>query len=91
MSWQLIFTEQYVRKATKFIKQHPDALNQYAKTLALMEINPHHPSLRLHNLQGRLSGLQSVSINLKYRITIEMIVTDKDIILVNVGDHGQVY
>ncbi len=91
MSWQLIFTEQYTRKAAMFIKQHPDALNQYTKTLALMEINPHHPSLRLHNLQGRLSGLQSVSINLKYRITIEMIVTDKDIILVNVGDHHQVY
>lgn len=91
MSWQLIYTEQYMRKAAQFIKQHPDALNQYAKTLALIEINPHHPSLRLHNLQGRLSGLQSVSINLKYRITIEMIVTDKDIILVNVGDHSQVY
>lgn len=91
MSWQLIYTEQYMRKAAKFIKQHPDALNQYAKTLTLMEINPHHPSLRLHNLQGRLSGLQSVSINLKYRITIEMIVTEKDIILVNVGDHNQVY
>ena len=91
MSWQLIYTEQYMRKAAKFIKQHPDALNQYAKTLALMEINPHHPSLRMHNLEGRLNGLQSVFINLKYHITIETIVTEKDIILVNVGDHNQVY
>ncbi|MEI7590738.1 MAG: plasmid stabilization protein, partial [Deltaproteobacteria bacterium] len=35
--------------------------------------------------------LYSVSINLKFRITLEMIVTEREIILVNVGDHGQVY
>ena len=33
MIWQLIFTEQYNRKAAKFIKQHPNALTQYTKTL----------------------------------------------------------
>lgn len=91
MTWQLIYTEQYIRKAAKFIKQHPDALKQYAKTLELLEVNPHHPSLRLHHLAGKLAGLQSVSINLKYRITLDMIVTDQEIILVNVGDHDQVY
>ena len=91
MSWQLIYTDQYIRKAAKFIRHHPDALNQYAKTLELLEVNPHHPSLRLHNLKGRLNGLQRVSINLKYRISLDMIVTDNEIILVNVGDHDQVY
>ena len=91
MNWQLIFTEQYTRKAAKFIKNHPDVENQYTKTLQLLEVNPHHASLRLHALKGRLDGLYSVSINLKYRITLEMIITDKEIILVNVGDHSQVY
>lgn len=91
MHWQLIFTEQYTRKAAKFLKLHPDAASQYSKTLQLLEINPHHPSLRLHALKGKLEGLCSVSINLKYRITLEMIITEKEIILVNVGDHGQVY
>lgn len=91
MNWQLIFTEQFTRKAAKFIKNHPDIENQYAKTLQLLEANPHHASLRLHALKGKLEGLYSVSINLKYRITLEMIITEKEIILVNVGDHGQVY
>jgi hypothetical protein len=53
---------------------------QYAKTLELLELNPHHPSLRLHGLSGRLDGLQSISINLKYRVTIEMIITESEII-----------
>ena len=86
MSWQLIFTQQYTRKAAKFIKIHPDVENQYAKTLQLLEVNPHHASLRLHALKGKLDGLYSVSINLKYRITLTMIITEKEIILVNVGD-----
>ena len=91
MNWQLIFTEQFTRKVAKFIKNHPDIENQYAKTLQLLEANPHHASLRLHALKGKLEGLYSVSINLKYRISLEMIITEKEIILVNVDDHGQVY
>jgi mRNA-degrading endonuclease YafQ of YafQ-DinJ toxin-antitoxin module len=59
--------------------------------LELLELNPHHPSLRLHGLSGRLDGLQSISINLKYRVTIEMIITESEIVLINVGDHDVVY
>ena len=91
MSWQLIFTEQYNKRAAKFLKRHPDVETQYAKTLELLELNPHHPSLRLHGLTGKLDGLKSISINLKYRIVIEMIITETEIILINVGDHDAVY
>ena len=91
MTWQHIFTEQYNRRAAKFLRRHPDVQAQYAKTLELLMLNPHHPSLRLHGLSGRLEGLQSISINLKYRVTIEMIITDTQIVLINVGDHDAVY
>ena len=91
MTWQLIFTEQYNRRAAKFLKRNPAIENQYAKALELLEHNPHHPSLRLHVLCGKLTGLQSVSINLKYRLTIELIISDQEIILINVGDHDAVY
>ena len=91
MSWQLIYTEQYLKRAAKFIKHHPDLEKTYGKALVLLEANPHHPSLRLHALKGRLSGLHSISINLSFRVTIELIMTDKEIILINVGDHDQVY
>lgn len=91
MTWQLIFTEQYNRKAAKFIKQHPEVVVQYTKTLELLTVNPHHPSLRLHALKGKLNGLHSVSVNLKYRITLELIITESEIIPINVGDHDEVY
>jgi mRNA-degrading endonuclease YafQ of YafQ-DinJ toxin-antitoxin module len=91
MTFTLIFTEQYNKRATRFLKRHPDLEKQYLKTLQLLEMNPQHPSLRLHPLSGRLQGLHSVSINLSYRITLELMIHDKEIIPINVGDHDMVY
>lgn len=91
MRFELVFTEQYNRRAARFLKRHPELENQYLKTLQLLELNPHHPSLRLHALSGRLVGLHSVSINLSYRITLELLITKEQIIPVNVGDHDAVY
>lgn len=91
MAWQFVFTEQYNRRAARFLRRHPDASGQYAKTLKLLQANPYHPSLRLHALKGNLSGLHSVSINLSYRITIEMLITKSEIVPINVGDHDEIY
>lgn len=91
MPYQLVFTDDYTRRALRFLKRHPELKAQYGKTLSLLEMNPHHPSLRLHALQGRLQGLHSVSINLSYRITLELLIADGQIIPVNVGDHDAVY
>ena len=63
----------------------------HLKTLLLLEANPHHPSLRLHPLSGRLAGLHSISINLAQRITLELLVRDQTIVVVNVGSHDEVY
>lgn len=91
MTHQLVFTDQYNRRAARWLRRHPELRNQYLKTLQLLEANPYHPSLRLHALKGRLSGLHSVSINLSQRITLELLIQDREIIPVNVGDHDTVY
>lgn len=91
LQFALVFTEQYNRRAARFLKRHPDLRQQYLKTLQVLEANPAHPSLRLHALRGKLDGLHSVSINLSYRITLELLIQDGQIIPVNVGDHDAVY
>ncbi|QEN04553.1 plasmid stabilization protein [Thiospirochaeta perfilievii] len=88
---KLIFTNSYEKRAKKFLKKHPEMKSQYKKTLQILEINPSHPSLKLHQLQGNLSDLHSVSINISYRITLELLITDDAITLVNVGTHNEVY
>jgi mRNA-degrading endonuclease YafQ of YafQ-DinJ toxin-antitoxin module len=90
-AWQLVFTAQYNRRAARFLRRHPDAAGQYAKTLKLLQANPHHPSLRLHALKGKLSGLHSVSINLSHWITLELLITKSQIVPINIGSHDEVY
>lgn len=91
MAYSIIFTERYIRIAARFLKRHPDMTRAYEKTLALLELNPHHPSLRLHALSGRLAGVHSVSINLSYRITLHLLVTEREIIALSLGDHDALY
>lgn len=91
MLYKLIITDTYFKKLKKFIKKHPQILERYAKTIKLLEIDPYHPSLRLHNLQGKLKEYQSISITIKYRLIIDFIIEDEKIILLDIGSHDEVY
>ena len=91
MPYKLVYPESYIKRAKKFLRKHPEIHKQYQKSLELLELNPKHPSLRLHDLTGRLQGLSSVSINMSYRIVLELEIKDKEIVLINIGKHDQVY
>ena len=91
MTFKLIYTNSYIKRASKFAKSHPDLLSQYEKTLKILEKDPSHPALRLHPLKGKLKNMHSVSINISYRLTLEFLVIQKEIILVNIGRHDEVY
>ena len=85
-----MFTERYNRRAARFLRRHPDMREVYRKTLLLLAANPHHPSLRLHSLRDRLQGLHSVSINLSYRITLEVMIEGQTLIPIDIGSHDLV-
>ena len=91
MKYELLFTRSYTRRAARFIRKHPELRGQYRKTLQLLELNPSHPSLRLHPRSGSYAGLHAVSINLSYRITLQFLIVDRRIVPVDVGSHDQVY
>jgi proteic killer suppression protein len=91
MNYKLVYTQSYNKRAAKFLRRHPELTGQYEKTLKLLELDPLHPSLRLHQLKERLQELSAVSINVSYRITLEFFMIEKEIILVNVGHHDEVY
>jgi mRNA-degrading endonuclease YafQ of YafQ-DinJ toxin-antitoxin module len=55
-----------------------------------MEMNPFHPSLRLHPLHGKLKGLYSISVTVSYRITVEFVIDEKEILLIHIGAHDEV-
>jgi len=50
--YRLIFPENYKKLEKKFFKKHPNLFDRYAKMLKLLQVNPFHPSLRLHKLNS---------------------------------------
>ncbi len=90
MSYSLVFTEQYVRRAKRFLHRHPELRESYLAALVTLEDDPHHPSLHLEALDDRLAGLHSVSVDSSQRTTLQLILSDRDIIPVNVDDRDSV-
>ena len=91
MNYKFIVTDEYKKRLKKFFKRHPDMLKRYAKAVMILETDPFHPSLRLHKLNGNLKEYFSVSINMEYRIVIDFIVKDDEIIPIDIGSHDDVY
>ena len=91
MSYKLLITQRYTKKLVKFLKKHPNVLPRYVKAIEILETNPHHPSLRLHKLQGKLCKYYSISITMEYRIIIDFIIQNEEIIPIDIGTHDKVY
>ncbi len=89
--YEIRFSEGYEKRAIKFFKKHKDLFDRYRKTIELLQLNPQHPSLRIHKLQGKLNQYASVSINMQYRVIVDFIIVDKVIILIDIGSHDDVY
>ena len=88
---KITYTESYNRRASAFLKKHPELIKQYSKTLQLLELDPGHPSLKLHKLKGKQADLYSVAINLSYRINIFFMLDKDTLIPVDIGSHDDLY
>ncbi len=91
MNYRLIFTGHYQKTEKRFLKKHPDLIDRYHRVLRILEQDPFHPSLRLHSLRGKLTGLHSISITMQYRLTLELLMDKHDVIPVAIGSHREVY
>ena len=84
---KIIRPESYIKRERKFFRKHPELINQYAKALKLLSLEPSHPSLRLHAIKSK--SCHSISINMQYRVLLTLrLLDDGQIILIDVGDHG---
>ena len=85
MKFRILITESYEKRANKFFKKHRNLVSQYEKVLRLLVLNPFHKSLRLHKIDSNSrENIYSISINMIYRIMIEFIIKEKEIILVSI-------
>ena len=47
--------------------------------------------MRLRALAWRLTRMHLVSISLSYRIALALLIQDRQVIAINIGDHGALY
>jgi len=91
VNYKIVRTDEYFKKLKKFIKKHPDLRDRYIKMIDMLVLDPYHPSLRIHKLKGKLQDYHSVSITMKYRVVIDFIIEDNEIIPIDIGTHNEVY
>lgn len=91
MSWTLVTTASFDRRARKFLARHPDLRPRLGETLEKLRTDPFEPGLRLHPLTGKFQGMQAVSLTYSYRITLTLQITEHEILLLDIGSHDEVY
>ena len=61
------------------------------KLVTALAKDPFQPALELHPLSGKLEGIWAASLTYKYRVTLTLMITEKEIILLDIGTHDEVY
>lgn len=87
----VVTPQTFLRRANKFFKKHPDLKSSFAGILDDLMTDPFSTHLNLHQLRGKFTGLYAVSLTYSYRITLSFQVTEKEIILLDIGSHDEVY
>lgn len=87
----IVTPEQFLRQARKFFKRHPDLKPRFSLVISDLQQDPFAPHLELHPLKGRLEGCYAVRLTYSLRITLTIAMLEKEIILLDIGSHDEVY
>lgn len=89
--YRLIWTSRFTKKARRWLRIHPNLRQVFEQTLIALNEDPFAPSLRLHALSGRLSDCYAISVTYSDRIILTLEISDKEITLLDIGSHDEVY
>ena len=90
-AYTLVWTATFVRTARKFLNRHPELRETFRGTLERLVADPNTPSLKLHALSEKLNGKHAVRLTYAYRIILILLVTEKEVVLLDIGSHDDVY
>ncbi|GAB1372308.1 hypothetical protein MASR1M45_23700 [Candidatus Kapaibacterium sp.] len=98
MSFDIVKSEVFTRKAGKLLKKQPELIPIIKNVLIKLKDNPYDLSLKSHKLKGKLKDSYACSINYDYRIIFKILLnfsiegTNRNIIfLETIGTHDEVY
>ncbi len=89
--YTIVTSKQFLHQANKLFKKHPELRQTFADVVDQLVNNTLNPVLKLHQLNGELSGLFSISLTYSYRIVLTIRVTKEEITLIDIGSHDEFY
>jgi len=89
--FKISWTSTFVKTSKKFLKKHPEFKPDFKELLIQLEEEPFHQRLKLHQLKGRHKEKYSVSLTYSYRVVIYLEIVNKEITLLDIGSHDEVY
>ncbi|MDQ6604776.1 MAG: plasmid stabilization protein [Chloroflexota bacterium] len=91
MTYRVEIREGFTKQANKFFRKHPDLRVPFRRLVADLQEDPFQPRLRLHPLRREFKGVYAVSLAHSYRVTLTLLVTGKEITLLDIGSHDEFY
>ncbi len=91
MSYVIKRTDTFVKSAKKFFHKHPQLSDKFKEVLLKIEENPFQSTLKIHKLKGRLKDKYGISLDHKYRIIVIVQLDEKEVILLDIGTHDEIY
>lgn len=89
--YTIVAPDAFRRRLRKFLKKHPDLRERFVQVIDDLQNDPFAPHLDYHHLGGKLKGLQAVRLTGSYRITLTIIISEQEILLIDIGSHDEVY
>ena len=86
----LIWDNNFKKSYKKKISSSEILKNHFWNSIEIFVTNPFDKSLKIHKLSGRLKGLWAFSIDYNYRVIFDFI-DNKNVLLIDIGTHEQVY
>ncbi len=87
----IVTPESFLKYARKFLKKNSQLKPKFEKLISDLIKDPFQAHLKLHPLKGKLTGLYAVNLTFSYRVTLTIEIIEKEIILLDIGSHDEVY
>lgn len=92
---RLVWSAGFTRSVKRLRRQSPNLKAPIAETLAQLELEAFHSSLRTHKLKGDLSDRYACSVTYSDRIVFKFVTNpdseEEEILLLAIGSHDEVY
>jgi mRNA-degrading endonuclease YafQ of YafQ-DinJ toxin-antitoxin module len=84
-------TPAFLRALRLYLRRHPAMGEQVEAVVEQLRTDPFAPALRLHPLHGRLQGEHAVRITQGDRIVLTLLISEREIVLLDIGSHDELY